>query len=321
MSGRFLLQRLLQLLPAVAGIVLVGFLLVHLAPGDPVIALAGESGDSAYYAFMRQRFGLDRPLFEQLGIYAQRVAVGDLGASYVYGRSAMSVILERVPATLLLTGTALLIAIIGALPLGILAARRPHTAGDLGISSTALAMYSTPVFLIGQLAILLFALHGGLFPVQGMFDAGTSTQGAAHLWDLARHLMLPAFVLAAHELAVLVRVTRGALAHEMTVEHVRTARGKGVSEFGVLMRHTLPRALLPVITVVGGRAGQLVTGAVVVEVVFGWPGIGRLLLAALQSRDIPVLLGIFMLVSVSVVVVNLITDLVYAARDPRVELA
>lgn len=154
-----------------------------------------------------------------------------------------------------------------------------------------------------------------------MFDAGTSTQGAAHLWDLARHLLLPAFVLAAHELAVLVRVTRGALAHEMTVEHVRTARGKGISESGVLMRHTLPRALLPVITVVGGRAGQLVTGAVVVELVFGWPGIGRLLLAALQSRDIPVLLGIFMLVSVSVVVVNLITDLVYAARDPRVELA
>ncbi len=321
MSGSFLTKRLLQVLPTVAGIVVVGFLLVHLAPGDPVIALAGENGDASYYAFMRQRFGLDRPVLEQFLVYASRVLRGDFGTSYVYGRSVVSVIGERVAPTLLLTSTALLVAIAGAIPLGILAARRPHTASDIGVSSVAIALYSAPVFWLGQLAILLFALWFGVLPVQGMSDVGTRPAGMAHTWDVARHLVLPALVLASQELALLTRVTRAGLVQEGARAHISTARGKGATEREILMRHALPRALLPIVTVIGSRTGQLLSGAVVVEVVFGWPGVGHLLLHALGARDIPVLLGIFLMVALSVVMVNLITDVVYAARDRRVRLA
>ena len=320
MIPRVVVRRLIEIVPTVIGILLIGFLLIHLAPGDPVTALAGADGDAEYYTFMRQRFGLDQSLPQQFATWMQRVATGDLGTSYVYGRSAAEVIAERVPATLLLTGTALLLAIVGAIPIGAIAAQRPHTTRDIGISGAALTLYSAPVFWIGQLAILIVALRLGLLPVQGMTTAGATATGLAHAIDVGRHLILPALVLASHEMAVLVRVTRASVVEEMSRDYVRTARAKGVSERAVLFRHALPRALLPVITVIGTRAGHLLSGAVVVEIVFGWPGMGRLLLAALQARDIPVVLAMFMMTSLAVVVVNLATDLIYASRDPRIRL-
>jgi peptide/nickel transport system permease protein len=320
MTGGFVLRRLLQVVPTVAGILLVSFLLLHLAPGDPVIAIAGEHGDAAYYATMRQRFGLDRPLPEQLATYAVRVASGDLGFSYVQGRSAGGVIAERIPATLLLTGTAMLLAVAGAIPLGAIAGRRPHGARDVSISALALGLYSTPVFWVAQLAILLLAVRLGLAPVQGMVTAGSDAIGLARAVDVLRHLALPALVLASQELATLVRLTRSGVIDELTRDHVRTARAKGVGERGVLIRHALPRALLPAITVIGARAGHLVAGAAVVEIVFGWPGTGRLLVAALQTRDTPVLLGLFLVISLGVVLANIVTDLAYAAVDPRIRL-
>jgi len=320
MSRRFVLRRLLQVVPTVAGILLVSFLLVHIAPGDPVIAIAGENGDAAYYASMRQRFGLDRPLLEQLATYAVRVASGDLGFSYVQGRSAGAVIAERIPATLLLTGTAMVLAILGAIPLGAIAGRRPHGARDVGISALALGLYSAPVFWVAQLAILLIALRLGIAPVQGMVTAGSDATGPARAIDVLRHLALPALVLAAQELATLIRLTRSGVIDQMARDYVRTARAKGVGERAVLVRHALPRALLPAITVIGARAGHLVAGAAVVEIVFGWPGTGRLLVASLQTRDTPVLLGLFLVVSLGVVLVNIVTDLAYAAVDPRIRL-
>lgn len=320
MSTRFIVVRLLQVVPAVAGIVLVGFVLVHLAPGDPILALAGEHGDARYYAFMRERFGLDEPLPRQLATYALRVAGGDLGYSYVHGRSATTLILERVPATLLLTGSALAIAVVVAVPLGAVAARRPHGARDASISGVALALYSAPAFWVAQLAILVIALQLGLAPVQGMSAAGSSATGMARALDVMRHLALPALVLASQELAVLVRLTRAGLIDELARDHVRTARAKGVGERAVLLRHALPRGLLPAVTVIGARVGHLLAGAVIVEIVFGWPGMGRLLFASLQTRDIPVLLALFVLVAFTVVVVNVVTDLVHAAIDPRIRL-
>jgi peptide/nickel transport system permease protein len=320
MTGGFVLRRLLQVAPTVAGILLVSFLLLHVAPGDPVIAIAGEHGDAAYYAAMRQRFGLDRPLPEQLATYAFRVASGDLGFSYVQGRSAGAVIAERIPATLLLTGSAMLLAVAGAIPLGAIAARRPHGGRDVSISALALGLYSTPVFWVAQLAILLVAVRLGLAPVQGMVTAGRDMSGLAHALDVLRHLALPALVLASQELATLVRLTRSGVIDELTRDHVRTARAKGVGERSVLIRHALPRALLPAITVIGARAGHLIAGAAVVEIVFGWPGTGRLLVAALQTRDTPVLLGLFLVISLAVVLANIVTDLAYAAVDPRIRL-
>lgn len=315
-----MLRRLLQVVPTVIGIVLVGFLLIHLAPGDPVLALAGEHGDAEYYEFMRQRFGLDEPLPEQLITYFGRVAAGDLGVSYVHGRGTAQVIMERVPATLLLTGTALFLAVIVSVPLGAIAARNAHGTKDIGINASVLVFFSAPVFWMGQLAILALALKLGVLPVQGMASAGSAATGWPYIVDVLRHLALPALVLASQELAVLVRLTRSGLIDELARDHIRTARAKGISESVVLVRHAMPRALMPVITVIGARAGQLIAGAVVVEIVFGWPGIGRLLLTSLQTRDTPLLLALFIAISFAVTLANLVTDLVHSSVDPRVRL-
>ena len=320
MTPGFLVRRLLQVVPIALGIVFLCFLMIHFAPGDPVVALAGENGDATYYAFMRQRFGLDRPLIEQLVIYFGRVARGDLGHSYVLGRSTLSVIAERVPATLLLTGTSLLIAVAVAVPIGAAVARRPLRATDVSVNAFALALQSTPTFWMGQLAILFFALTLGALPVEGMQSAGTRAGGVAGILDILRHLLLPATVLALQEVAIMLRVTRRGVIDELSRDHIRTARAKGLSEFTVIARHAMPRAMLPVITVVGSRSGQILAGAAVVEVVFGWPGMGRLLLSSLQTRDTPVLLGLFLVVSLSVVFLNVLTDVAYAAVDPRVRI-
>lgn len=319
-NSRFVAGRLLQVVPTVAAILLTGFVLVHLAPGDPVLVLAGEHGDAAYYAFMRHRFGLDESLPRQLIVWLGHILRGDFGFSYVYGRATSVVILERVPATMLLTGSALVISLLVAIPLGAIAATRPHGARDIGISALALGLYSTPAFWIGQLAIIGLALGLGSFPVQGMTSAGSDATGWSHSWDIVRHLMLPALVLASQEIAVLVRVTRSTLLDELSREHVRAARAKGLTALQALVRHALPRALLPVVTIVGARIGHLIAGAAVVEIIFGWPGMGRLLLGALQSRDTPILLGLFFVVSFTVVLASLLADLTYAAIDPRIRL-
>lgn len=318
MTRRYLLRRLAQLVPTTAAILLIGFLLIHLAPGDPVLALAGDNGDAEYYAQVRQRFGLDQPLPQQLATYAANVLRGDLGTSYVQGRPVADVIAERLPATLLLTGTAVVVSTVVGVAAGVLAAVRRGRWPDLSINTVVLALYAAPVFLVGQLAILLLALRTGWFPVQGMTDPRGSATGLARVADVAWHLVLPALVLAAQEVAAIVRLTRVGLADELTRDHIRTARAKGASRWRVVGKHGMRRPLLPVVTVLGGRVGHLVSGAVLVEVVFGWPGIGRLLVTALQTRDAPIVLGVFLLVAVSVVVANLVTDLGYLWLDPRV---
>lgn len=318
MTRSYVVRRFLQLPPTTAAILLVGFLLLHLAPGDPVVALAGENGDADYYARVRANFGLDRPLPVQLVTYAGNVLRGELGTSHVQGRAVADVIAERLPATLLLTGTALVVSTLIGITLGVFAATRHRHWPDTAITLTVLTMYAAPVFLLGQLAILLLALRTGWFPVQGMSDPRGSAGGLGHVIDVAHHLALPALVLAAQELAAVARLCRVGLVDELARDHIRTARAKGVGERSVVLRHGLRRALLPVITVLGGRVGHLAAGAVVVEVVFGWPGLGRLLVAAIQTRDAPVVLGVFLLVAVTVVVANLLTDLAYAWLDPRV---
>lgn len=318
MTRRYLLRRLAQLVPTMAAILLIGFLLIHLAPGDPVLALAGDNGDAEYYAQVRQRFGLDQPLPQQLATYAANVLRGDLGTSYVQGRPVTDVIAERLPATLLLTGTAVVVSTVVGVAAGVLAAVRRGRWPDLSINTVVLTLYAAPVFFVGQLAILLLALRTGWFPVQGMTDPRGSATGLARVADVAWHLVLPALVLAAQKVPAIVRLTRVGLADELTRDHIRTARSKGASRWRVVGKHGMRRPLLPVVTVLGGRLGHLVSGAVLVEVVFGWPGIGRLLVTALQTRDAPIVLGVLLLVAVSVVVANLVTDLGYLWLDPRV---
>lgn len=318
MTGRYLARRLLQVPPAVLGILVIAFLLIHLAPGDPILALAGDNGDAGYYADMRARFGLDRSLPEQLVIFVGNLLRFDLGLSYVQGRPAIDVVLERIPSTLLLTGSALVFASIVGVGLGVAAASRAHGRQDLAINVGALGLHATPSFWLGQLAILALGLWAGWFPVSGMTDPRSSATGLGLVVDISRHLVLPMLVLAATEIAVVARLTRSGILDELSRDYVRTARAKGLREAVVLRRHALRCALLPVITVIGGRVGHLLAGAVLVEAVFGWPGVGRLLLSSVQARDIPIVLAVLLLIGSMVIVANVLTDLLYVRLDPRI---
>ena len=318
MGWRYVVRRLLQVVPAVAAIFVVTFAVIHLAPGDPVTAIASGNGDQAYFEFMRQKYGLDRPLLQQFGTYVGNVVQGDLGASFGQGREVSELIAERVPATLLLMGTALVVSSVGGIVLGLLAARRPFGVLDLGVSTVALVGSALPVFWLAQLALLTVAFQTGWFPIQGMTDARAGNTGVAAALDVARHLALPALVLAASEVALVARVTRTGIIQQQGEDYMRTARAKGLSPGGCTTRHALPNALLPVVTVIGSRVGTLFSGAVLVETVFGWPGLGRLLLDAAGTRDHPILLGLVLLVALSVVLANLVTDLVYGFVDPRI---
>lgn len=320
MIRRYAGRRLLQVIPTCAGILLLGFLLIHLAPGDPVLALAGDSGDEAYYDFMRDKFGLDESLPAQLGSYTSNVLQGDLGISYVQGRPARDAIWERLPATLLLTTTALVVSTVAGVTIGVVGAARRRSVPDHMLNGLTLGLYAAPVFWLGQLSILFFALRLGWFPVQGMTTARETNSGWSAVADVAHHLALPATVLATQQLAAVSRLTRSGVVEELRSDHIRTARAKGVGEAVVLRRHALRRPLLPVITVIGGRIGHLVAGTVVIETVFGWPGIGRLLVSSMQARDTPIILGIFLFVALAVVLANLLTDLAYAWLDPRIRL-
>jgi peptide/nickel transport system permease protein len=304
--------------PAVAAILVITFAVIHLAPGDPVDAVASGNGDAQYYAFMRHKFGLDKPVVEQFRVYVGNVLRGDLGVSFAQGDRVSSLIRKRLGPTLLLMGTALVASSVGGVVFGLIAARRPLGLLDLGVSTVALVAYALPVFWLAQIALLALAFRAGWFPIQGMTDARVVHTGLAHAVDVARHLVLPALVLAVSELALVARVARTGLIQQQGADYVRTARMKGLSEGGSLVRHALPNALLPVVTVIGTRVGTLFSGAVLVETVFGWPGLGGLLLSAAQNRDHPVMLGLVLLVAFSVVLANLLTDLTYAWIDPRI---
>jgi len=317
MTARYLLRRLAQVVPAVAGILVITFVAVHTAPGDPVLALAGEHGDAAYYAFIREKFGLDRPLPEQLLVYVGRVISGDLGLSFVHGRPVAAVVAERLPATLLLIGTALVLSTTTGVALGVLAARRAGRPSDLALRTGALLAHAMPSFWLAQMAAIVLALGTGWFPVQGLTDARRAFTGWRYALDVAHHLVLPVLVLAASELALTTRLVRTGVLEALATDYARTARAKGLPERSVV-RHALRNALLPIVTVIGSRAGLVVTGAVLVETVFAWPGLGQLLLSSIQTRDVPVLLGLFLLASVSVIAANLLTDLAYAWLDPRI---
>jgi peptide/nickel transport system permease protein len=306
----------------VFAIIVANFLLVHAAPGDPASVIAGEAGaaDPLFLAQLRAQFGLDQPLSTQLWLYVSHVAQGDLGVSYRQQRPVLGLILERLSATLLLTGTAFVLAIAGGVTLGALAARRVGRTSDSLITVLALGLYATPIFWVGLMLVLVFSVWLDWLPSFGMNTVGADLTGAAAMLDTARYLLLPALTLGLFYMAVYARLTRAAMLEVASQDFVRTARAKGVPEGGVQRRHVLRNALLPVITVAGIQAGQLVGGSILVETVFAWPGIGRLAFDALLARDYQILLGVFLATSVLVLVFNLVTDLLYAWIDPRVEM-
>lgn len=319
--ARYVLRRLAQALPLVGLLLVVNFVLIHAAPGDPIAYLAGQSGDAAYFAEMRARYGLDRPLAEQLGLYLVNIARGELGYSFAYSQPVVQVVLARLPATLLLMLTSLTLATGSGVWLGLVAARRAGSGLDYAITGLTLVGYSVPAFFLGQVFIIVFAAGLGLFPVQGMTTPRGGLSGLGYALDVAQHLVLPAATLGLLQLALVARLTRVGLLDTLGKDYVRTARAKGLGPRAVLYRHALRNVLLPVVTVMGGQIGTLVTGAVLTEIVFAWPGLGRLLFDATLARDYPLLMAIFLLLSVSVIVANLVTDLAYTLLDPQVRYA
>lgn len=317
---RFAARRVGLAIPTVFAVVGLSFVLIHIAPGDPVTAIAGDGGNAAYYAETRARFGLERPIGRQFLSYLGRLLRGDLGRSYIQGRPVRTMIAERLSATLLLTGTALVLSTVIGIGLGMFAASRHGRAGDVFVSSVSVLVFATPAFWLGQLAIIFLSLRTGWFPVQGMTDARVVHTGWRAALDIAHHLALPVAVLAAQEVAAVARLLRTGVLSELESAHVLMARAKGLPERRVYLGHALRRPLLPVLAVIGSRVGQILSGAVVIEIVFGWPGVGRLLLSAMQNRDIPVVLGVFLLTAATVILANLVVDLAGARIDPRIAL-
>ena len=318
----FLGRRLVKAAIVVFAIVICNFLLVHAAPGDPASVMAGQSGaaDPIFLEQLRRQFGLDQPFHIQLWVYVKSVLTLDLGFSHRQQMPVATLIAERLPATLLLTGAAFAFAVIGGVTLGALAARRVGSWADSVITVIALTFYATPLFWVGLMLVLVFSVWLEWLPSFGMSSVGMNLTGFAAILDVAKHLLLPSLTLGLFYLAVYARLTRATMLEVADQDFVKTARAKGVPEGRVQRAHVLRNALLPVITFAGIQAGQLVGGSILVETVFAWPGIGRLAFDALLARDYAVLLGVFFCTSVLVVLFNLVTDLLYAVIDPRVEV-
>lgn len=318
----FLARRLGKAALVILGVVILNFLLIRLAPGDPALVIAGQSGaaDEQFVAQLRAQFGLDRPVSEQLWIYVSGVMTGDLGISHRQQRTVASLIMERLPATLLLTGAAFVLAIGAGVAMGAWAAQRVGSWGDSAITVLALTFYATPLFWVGLMLVLLFSVQLEWLPSFGMNTVGAELSGWASAVDVARHLLLPAITLGLFYMAIYARLTRASMLEVADQDFVKTARAKGVPETRVQRAHVLRNALLPVITFAGIQAGQLIGGSILVETVFAWPGIGRLAFDALLQRDYQLLLGVFLCTSTMVIAFNLLTDLLYALVDPRVEV-
>lgn len=300
-------KRLLGLIPVVFGVLLLTFLLVHLVPGDPVEVMLGESAGQADREQLRVELGLDQPLPTQFAHYLGRLAHGDFGRS-IHTRNQISQLLEdRIPATAALALLAMLIAVAIGLPLGILAALKAGKWPDHLSTLTSLSLSAMPHFWLGPLLMLVFAVWLGWLPVSGM-ESGTS-------------IVLPALTLGCGLAAILTRMTRASLLEVLHEDFVRTARAKGLQERTIVLRHALRVALLPIITVLGLQLGGLLAGTVITETVFGWDGIGRLLVESIEKRDYPVTQACVLVISLSYVVINTLTDLLYVRIDPRIRYA
>jgi ABC-type dipeptide/oligopeptide/nickel transport system permease component len=303
----FILRRILLAIPTLFGVLVVAFLVLQVAPGDPVQAMVGERADSATVARLRAQLNLDEPLIKRFGLYIGDIAKGDLGRSYVTDRPISRDIKERFPKTLQLAGAAMLLAAVLGVSLGILSAAKPGGFADRFALGLAYIGISFPVYWVGLLLILLFAVKLHWLPPSGFGGI--------------KFLILPALTLGMRSIAFLARMTRSAMLDALNADFIRTARAKGLREGMITMRHGFRNALIPVITVLGLDFGAYLTGSILTETIFSWPGIGRYVVNAIARRDLPAIQGSVLFLSAVFVLVNLLTDLAYAKADPRVRLS
>jgi ABC-type dipeptide/oligopeptide/nickel transport system permease component len=301
---RFLIRRILLTLPVLFGVATLVFALIHLVPGDPAQSMLGESARPEDVAALRTRLGLDRPLPIQYAVYLRGLMTGDLGASLRTNQPVTSAIVERLPATFELAAASMTVALLVALPLGVIAAVRAGTAVDHAATTVALIGISMPTFWLGPLLAIVFSVTLGWLPVSGR---GTPA-----------HLVLPAVTLGAPLAAVLMRMIRASLIEELRELYVLAARARGVSRTRAILGHALRNSLIPVVTVLGLQFGAVLTGAVITETIFAWPGVGRLLVQSIGFRDYPLVQGCILLIATTYVAVNLLVDVVYGVLDPRI---
>ncbi|MET4578712.1 ABC transporter permease [Ottowia thiooxydans] len=318
----YFIHRLVQVIPIALLIILANFFLLKMAPGDITDVMAGEMGAATpeLMAMLRQQFGTDQSVPLQLMHYYGKLLSFDLGFSFRNGMSVAVLIAERLPATVLLASASLLLACVTGVGLGWLSAntRRPWIKNGISILTTV--GFATPLFWIGLMLIVLFSIHLQWLPTGGVEDIDSEYEGIARLLDIARHMIMPVLSLSFFYLAIYARITRTAIKDVERLDFVRTAHAKGLSNVRVSVVHVLRNALLPIVTVTGMQIGSILSGSVVIETVFAWPGLGRLAFDAVSQRDLNLLLGILFCSSLVVMLTNIATDLIYAALDPRIEL-
>jgi peptide/nickel transport system permease protein len=319
---RYVLNRVVHGLPIIFAIVVVNFFLVRLAPGDAAQVLAGESGAATeeYMRQIREQFGLDQPLYVQFFSYMKNLLVFDLGYSFRHGREVSALIFERLGATALLMGASMVLSVGFGILLGAIAAIRDRTFLSNVIMILAIISYATPLFWVGLMLIIVFSLNLGWFPTSGFATIGAPMGFWGSALDVAHHLVLPALSLSFFYMALYTRLMRASMLETLGQDFIKTARAKGISEGKVVRRHALRNAIMPVLTMAGVQVSAMLGGSVIIESVFGWPGLGLLAFESLFARDLNLLLGIFFLSSILVVITNAIVDVIYTMVDPRIQL-
>jgi len=308
----YLLKRFLSIIPVLLGITIITFTAIHLAPGDPIRVRMGQRYDPVIAEQLRAELGLDKPLVVQYLVFLNDLVHGDLGFSYIKGQPVTQLLGDKFGNTLYLSLSAMAIAIVLGMLAGILAAMRPQSILDYLVMILAVAGVSIPVFWLGLMLQLVFGSYFHMLPVSGMTEYGATA------WENFKHLILPAVTLATVPMAIIARITRSSMLEVMGQDYIRTARAKGLGTRAIIFRHALKNALIPIITVIGNMFALLLTGAVLTETVFSWPGLGRAMVDAIGQRDFPIILGSVTLFAVTFVMVNLVVDIIYAWVDRRI---
>jgi peptide/nickel transport system permease protein len=317
MLRKYIVVRLIQVVPVLFAIVTINFLIIHLVPGDPAIAIAGPQASQAYIDSVRRQFGFDKPLLDQYFIYIDNLFHGNLGLSVASRRPVLDIVGERVGATLLLMSTAWFVSLGLGIFLGTTIGLRRGSKLDRIVSLSALTLYSIPVFWLALMLVSVFALHFRIFPISGMSNTVYPSQGFALVADVASHMVLPIVAMIAFYMPQFYQLTRSSVAETLEEDFITTLRATGLQRTSTYSQYVLKNASLPTITLAGLWLGYSLTGAVLIEVIFAWPGLGRLLFDSALSRDYPALLGVFLVASTMVVLVALVTDILYVFLDPR----
>lgn len=303
---RYFIQRILQAVPVILGVIVITFVLMYIVPGDPVVSMVGERFDEETIQKLRNDLHLDDPVWRQFLRYVSNVFQGDFGNSFITGKPVSFSLLEKFPNTLLLALTAMILATLMGVGIGIISSLKPNTILDRGIMILALAGISTPVFWLGLMLALFVGVYLKLLPPTGFGGI--------------EYLILPAITLGLRSAAYLARITRASMLEVLSQDYIRTARSKQLPEWKVILKHALPNTLIPVITVIGTDLGSYLSGAVLTESVFGWPGVGRFALEAILKRDFPVIQGTVLFMALMFILANLIVDILYGVIDPRIRM-